>query len=80
MGYSLRAFIGSTDALLPLAAAYPEAVRVPLTQGLCLIPLTGELYDGIVNGVSSAHIAPFSFMPTQLEQQVRSHIGLAAVG
>lgn len=80
MGYSLRAFIGSTDALGPLAVAYPEAVCVPLAQGLCLIPITDVLYDAIVNGVTSADIAPFDFMPTQLEQQVHSHIGLVAVG
>ena len=80
MGYSLRAFIGPADALLPLAAAYPVAVRVALAQGLCLIPLTDELYDAVVNGVESDAIAPFSFMTTLLEQQVRSHIGLVAVG
>jgi hypothetical protein len=80
MGYSIRAFIGSTDALLPLAAAYPVAVRVPLAQGLCLIPLTDELYDSIVNEVGSARIAPFAFLTTQLEQQVLLRVGLVAVG
>jgi hypothetical protein len=80
MGYTLRAFLGQANALRPLTAAYPAAVRVALAQELCLIPLTEDLYDAVVNGVRSDGIVPFDFLTMHLEQQVLLHIGTGTVG
>jgi hypothetical protein len=80
MGYSLRAFIGSAQALRPFVTAYPAAVLVALAQGQCLIPLTDDLSDALVQGVASARVEPFAFLTAQLEQQALACLGDGAVG
>lgn len=49
VGYVLQGVIGSAAALQPVAGLV-SAVVVRLGQGLCLLPMTGSLFDEVTRG------------------------------
>ena len=47
MGYTLKAYIGKEDSLIPILEKYSESQKVALNNGLFMIPMTDELFDEI---------------------------------
>jgi hypothetical protein len=53
VGYVLEGVIGSEPVLRP-SGEFAHAVMVPLAGGLCLLPMTGALFDEIRRGQPDA--------------------------
>ena len=70
MGYYIRAFIGRTGILEPIAGACRKARIVTLEQGLTIVPMIDELYDEINKTEPWPGIEPFTYLTTYTEQRV----------
>ncbi|UPL50375.1 hypothetical protein [Hymenobacter sublimis] len=75
MGYSLRAFIGHTHDLQPLATQYDHAVLVEVGQGLSLIPITEVFFDELNMFSPSEEIMPFGCLTRLMEERVLALLG-----
>lgn len=75
MGYILYAFAAKEEILLPIQKVYLQAKLVKLEQGICLIPMTGELYDQINDFTISEDINGFVYLTTNIENQILKAIG-----
>jgi len=70
MGYYLQTFICKQDDAGLLTNHLDKALRVDLDQGLCLIPMTEELFDQINNFEQSNSIDRFEFLTDRIETRV----------
>ncbi|MFF8777673.1 hypothetical protein ACF07W_10455 [Streptomyces sp. NPDC015140] len=50
MGYELQAMIATDELLRAVSGEVPGARAVPLRQGLSLMPMTDEVFDGVTDG------------------------------
>jgi hypothetical protein len=68
VGYILQGVIGSAGALRP-GRALAHTVVVPLTQGLCLLPMTQDLFDEVRRGDRvDPRLAPCQLFPPGFER------------
>jgi hypothetical protein len=65
MGYFLKAFVGTTDALRKYTPEFQHARLVSLTQGMALIPLTDDLHAEVG---SEDEAEPFETLSPAAEQ------------
>ncbi|MEW2354449.1 hypothetical protein [Spirillospora sp. NPDC029432] len=67
MSYVLHAVVGDFDRLRSLSAGLPRAVVAPLRQRFGLLPVTGEIFDGLGGGRRQVE-EPFVFMSPGLAE------------
>lgn len=70
MGYYLQAFIGKQNDLEIIKDNFSVTVLRELGQGLCLIPMTEQLFDQINNYVSSNEISSFKYLTENVEREI----------
>lgn len=70
MGYYLQTFICQQNDANLLTNHFDKAIRVDLDQGLCLIPMTEELFDQINNFEQSNSVDRFEFLTDHIETRV----------
>ena len=75
MGYTLKAYIGKEENLIPILEKYSESHKVNLNNGISIIPMTVELFDEINEMSSSSGIATFELLTENIEQKTVQIIG-----
>ncbi|MFL9485583.1 hypothetical protein ACI6Q2_22570 [Chitinophagaceae bacterium LWZ2-11] len=70
MGYYLQAFVGKQNDLEIIKDNFSVTVLRELGQGLCLIPMTEQLFDQINNYVSSNEISSFKYLTENVEREI----------
>ena len=58
MGYVLQAVIAGDELLSAAARDVPGARVAPLRQGLSLMPMTDEVFDGVTDGSAAGDLGP----------------------
>ncbi len=80
MGYTLQAFIGRQSDLKIISAKYDNAQVVSVGQEISIIPMTEDLFDEI-NALSiSEDINSFTFLTTNIEQEILKLIDNNSIG
>lgn len=75
MGYTLRAFIGKRENLIPILEKFSNSQNVDLNNGISMIPMTDELFDEINQMKHSSGISKFEFLTENIEQKTIKIIG-----
>ena len=75
MGYTLKAYLGKEENLNPILKKYSESKKVNLNGGICMIPMTDELFDEINEMKSSSGISTFEFLTENIENKTIRVIG-----
>ena len=75
LGYTLKAYIGKEDCLIPILKKFNKSKKVDLNSGISMIPMTDELFDEINQMENSSGISTFEFLTENLEQKTIEIIG-----
>jgi hypothetical protein len=67
MGYYLQTFICKQEDANLFTSNFDEAKKVEIGQGICLIPMTLELFDQINDFVESKSIDKFEYLTENIE-------------
>lgn len=74
MGYNLQTFICQQFDATALTKYYDQVISIDLEHGLCLIPMTGDLFDQINKDIPSANLNGFYYLTENIVSQVSSKI------
>ena len=69
MGYTLKAYLGKEENLIPILEKYSESKKVNLNGEISMIPMTDELFDEINEMKSSSGISTFEFLTENIENK-----------
>ncbi|PIA77436.1 hypothetical protein BFR04_08285 [Gaetbulibacter sp. 4G1] len=69
MGYTLKAYLGKEENLIPILEKYSQSQKVHLNNGIFMIPMTDELFDQINEMKHSSGISTFEFLTENIEQK-----------
>ncbi len=69
MGYTLKAYLGKEENLIPILKKYSQSQKVHLNNGIFMIPMTDELFDEINEMKHSSGISTFEFLTENIEQK-----------
>ncbi|GAB4054635.1 hypothetical protein [Spirosoma litoris] len=67
MGYYLQAVICKIGDAETFKSRFEQAKEVELAQGLCLIPITEELFDQLTDSTESPGIGRFEYLNQKME-------------
>lgn len=70
MGYYLQTFICKQEDANLFTSNFDEAKKVEIGQGICLIPMTSELFDQINDFVESKSIDKFEYLTENIENKI----------
>ncbi len=69
MGYTLKAYLGKEENLIPILEKYSQSQKVHLNNGIFMIPMTDELFDQINEMKHSSGISTFEFLTENIEKK-----------
>lgn len=69
MGYTLKAYLGKEENLIPMLEKYSQSQKVQLNNEIFMIPMTDELFDQINEMKHSSGISTFEFLTENIEQK-----------
>ena len=75
MGYTLKAYIGKEENLIPILEKYNKSQKIDLKNGISIIPMTHDFFDEINETKSSSVISTFEFLTEDIEQKIIEIIG-----
>ena len=75
MGYTLKAYFGKEESLIPILEKYNESQKVNLNGEISMIPMTDELFDEINEMKQSSGISTFEFLTENIERKTIESIG-----
>ena len=75
MGYSVEAFICKQADGHVMTDHFDKAVRVDISQGICLIPMTEDLFDQINKFQISQAILDSQFLTENVEHEILKVVG-----